>query len=112
MIAFASVVVVLPALVVMVAFIRSYRNARMTAGKKTWREITADVKGWTADTLPASLLVQVKSSEGAARECLIRYRAQDLPGFVTCGREPNPPVGRGRRQRPRDHHGSGQPGGQ
>lgn len=41
MIVFASVFVVLPSLIVMIACIRSYRNARKSAGKKPWRESPA-----------------------------------------------------------------------
>ncbi len=82
MIVFASVFVVLPSLIVMIAFICSYRNARKSAGKKPWREITADVKALTTDTLPDSLLLQVQSSDGTGQDCLIRYNAQDLPGFA------------------------------
>jgi len=82
MIVFASVFVVLPSLIVMIACIRSYRNARKSAGKKPWREITADVKGFTPDTLPASLQLHLQGSDGTGQDCLVRYSAPDLPGFA------------------------------
>jgi len=82
MIVFVSVLVLLPSLALMLALIRSYRNARKAAGKKPWREITAVVKDINIDTLPTSLLLQIQDSDGTGRDCLIRYRAQDLPGFA------------------------------
>lgn len=82
MIVFASVFVVLPSLIVMITCIRSYRNARKSAGKKPWREITADVKGFTTDTLPASLQLHIQSTDGTGQDCLVRYSAPELPGFA------------------------------
>lgn len=82
MIIFVSILVLLPTMAIMLAFIRSYRNARKAAGKKPWREIAAVVKGINFDTLPTSLLLQIEDSDGNGRECLIRYCAQDLPGFA------------------------------
>lgn len=79
---FGGLIVVLPSLIVMVAFIRSYRNARKAAGNKPWREVTADVKAWTSDTAPDSLLLEVQSSDGTGQDCLVRYNAQNLPGFA------------------------------
>jgi len=82
-------IVLLPALAIMVAFVRSYRHARKAAGKKPWREVTAVVKGLNADTEPTSLLLQVPDANGTDRECLLRYRAQDLPEFAP---KPGSPV--------------------
>jgi len=82
MIVFACLLVVLPSLIVMIAFTRSYRNARKSAGTKPWREITAVVKALTTDTFPQSLLLEVQGSNGMGHECLIRYDAQKLPGFA------------------------------
>jgi hypothetical protein len=79
---FTSVAVLLPSLAIMLAFIRSYRHARKAADKKPWREITAVVKDMNADTEPTGLLLQIPHTHGTERECLIRYRAQDLPEFA------------------------------
>lgn len=77
-----SAIVLLPTLAITVILVRSYRNARRSAGKKSWREITAVVKNINVDTVPASLLLQVPDSHGAERDVLLRYRAQDLPEFA------------------------------
>lgn len=47
-----------------------------------------DVKAWSTDTLPASLLLQVERSDATLQDCLIRCRAQDLPGFAPTAGSP------------------------
>jgi hypothetical protein len=82
MIVFDSALMLVPSLAIMLEIVHSYRHARKAAGKKPWREITALVKDINADTEPTSLLLQIPDAHSNGSDCLIRYRAQDLPGFA------------------------------
>lgn len=89
MIVFDAAFVLVPSLAVMLAFVRSYRHARKAADKKPWREVTAVVKDINPDTMPTSLLLQIPDVHGTERDCVIRYRSQDLPEFAP---KPGSPV--------------------
>ncbi|HEY8701591.1 MAG TPA: DUF3592 domain-containing protein [Arthrobacter sp.] len=82
MIVFDGALVLLPSLAIMLEIVHSYRHARKAAGKKPWREITAVVEDINADTEPTSLLLQIPDAHGNGSDCLVRYRARDLPGFA------------------------------
>lgn len=83
----AAIVLVLP-LVFMLALLGSYRHGRK-AGKKPWQEVTAVVKEINSDRGLTNLLLQIPDGHGTERECLLRYRAEDLPGFAP---KPGSPV--------------------